>query len=210
MEPYLRPSQRRRFEAAPQSSTQRLLNGAVRLIGIGVLLWLLVQCYTKLVRPYDAHWAATTAQYKASLALMTNPNSLCYGKDQEKLRLRVELKGHYDDCDKAERIVNSWPAWTAFGLLMDDFDFCPGGTCMQFHFDTLSSLGLLFMLLAATLALAVVCIIGAFCRNAYHSIAGKHDLPLFSVPRIGAPKSYPPTQTHAYDFNAPMRHSKAE
>ena len=42
------------------------------------------------------------------------------------------------------------------------------------------------------------------------SIAGKHDLPLFSVPRIGAPKSYPPTQTHAYDFNAPMRHSKAE
>lgn len=210
MDSYMRPSQRRRFEPEPPSSTQRLINGAVRLAWIAVLAWLSVQCYTKLLRPYDVHWTATRDQYQASLALMTNPNSLCYGQDQAKLRLRVELKGHYDDCDVAARVVNSWPAWTAFGRLMDDFDFCPGGTCMQFHFDTLSSLGLLFMLLAATLALAVVCIIGAFCRNAYHSIAGKHDLPLFSVPRIGAPKPYPPTQTRAYDFNAPMRHTKAE
>lgn len=203
MDPYMRPSQRRLYTARrPATPAQRALG----LVTWLVVAWLLVQCYTKLAHPYWAHWTATSEQYRASLALTTNPASLCAGTGEEHLRLRVELKGHFVECDRAERVVASWPAWTAFGRLLDDFDFCPGGTCMQFRFDTLSSLGLLFMLLAGTLALVLVCAIAMFCRNAYSSLASKHDLPFaaFQVPV----KSYPPIATHAYDFNAPMRPKK--
>jgi hypothetical protein len=38
-----------------------------------------------------------------------------------------------------------------------------------------------------------------FCRNAYHSLAGKHDLPFAALGKA----TYPPPITYAYDFNAP-------
>lgn len=194
----MRPSQRRR-QMPPPTLAQQAVKWALR----AAMLWLTAQFFTKIVFPYSDHWSAARDQYTAAVIATTDGDSLCNRGNADHLRLRVELKNHFVDCDGADRVLQSWPAWTAFGRLMDDFDFCPGGTCMQFQFDTLSSLGLLFMLLTGTLTLVLICTIGIFCRNAYGSIASKYDLPVGTTP-------YPPTGTHKYDFNAPMHHKKAQ
>jgi hypothetical protein len=203
MDPYMRPSQRRRV-APPRTWMQLFVSGAGWLVGAIVIGWLLVQCYTKLLSPYWTHWTATSEMYREGVDTLMDPSSPCSGTTEEKLLLRIKLKGHFIDCAGAERAAQMWPAWAAFGRLMDDFDFCPGGTCIQFRFDTLSSLGLLFMLMVGVLALLLVCAVGMFCRNAYHSLAGKHDLPFAALGKA----TYPPPITHAYNFNAPR--NKAE
>lgn len=201
MDPYMRPSQRRRA-VEPATWPQTIANWAVWLVCGMLVAWVLAQCYTKLLSPYWVHWTATSEIYREAVDTLADTTSPCSGTAEEKLLLRIKLKGrHFIDCESAERSAQMWPAWAAFGRLMDDFDFCPGGTCIQFRFDTLSSLGLLFMLMAGTLALVLVCAIGMFCRNAYNSLAPKHDLPFAVLGKT----NYPPPITQPHDFNAARR-----
>ena len=169
-----------------------------------VAAWAIVQLVVKVVLPYCDYWEAATEKHRAGVLAMTDPTSMCsIDNEHAKLQLRTRLKGHFVNCEEAELAASMWPWWTAFGRLADDFNFCPRGTCMQFHFTTLDGLGIVFLLLLASFALILLIIIASFCFNAYKSVAGKHDLPYGSYPLVCPQQTtYPPTG--AYNFNAPI------
>lgn len=208
-DPYTRRAGRR---AQPNKSAT-----ALRWLTIGIgalaLCWLSVQWYTKLARPYNEYWHNAAVEYNASYTYLHGEQSFC-GDAEVQRKFRLQLKSHYDECDRAQRIVSSYPAWVAFGRLLDDFEFCPGGTCIRFEFSALNTLGLLFILFTVVLVMIMVAFIIFTCRWMYTSVAGKHDLPFGAQQPIlfahGAMKTlapacdYPP-HTHAYDFNAQRR-----
>lgn len=207
---YTRTKQRR----APQSTAACALWWLTVLIGAVFVAWVGVQWYTKMLKPYNVYWCAALTHYNASYHYLHSEESMC-ADTEAKRKFRLALKSHYDDCEAAERVVASWPAWTAFGRLMDDFEFCRGGTCISFEFSALNTLGLLFILITLALAAILVALIVYTCRSMYLSIAGKNDLPfrmhqpppiILSDYGLGNKQArlceYPP-HTHAYDFNAP-------
>ena len=204
--PYTRPSQRRAMRGG-SSTMHPVVQWTLIVLGVLVVGWLAAQWHTKINKPYMQYWGDAVERYESSLIMLQSEESMC-GDSEAKRKFRLQVKSHYDQCETAERIVRSYPAWIAFGRLMDDFEFCPSGTCMQFDMDMLSMLGLLFVLFVTCLVLVLLCVVGYTCRWGYQYLASKHDLPLFvqapafQLPACHKQHEYPPP-THAYDFNAP-------
>jgi hypothetical protein len=149
-----------------------MLMGAVAVTILGVVF---VQLFVKVYTPYMAHLATANRLYRESYDYATDQGGLCIDTE-ENLRLRQKVKHHYDKCDDAKAILESWPFWMAFGKLMDDYDLCPKG-CFQVKFDMLSSLGALFVAIVGSLALLLVLLVGGIILYFYRSLQSSFDLP---------------------------------